>query len=59
MLNNIKSIPRILYNKHDVPQSKITHIHNTMINFAKLTNVQPQTLEHQQPCANLVNQGSQ
>lgn len=49
----------MLYNKHDDPKSKITHIHNTMLNLAKLTNVQPQTLEHQQPWANLVNQGSQ
>lgn len=49
----------MLYNKHDDPKSKITHIHNTMLNLAKLTNVQPQILDHQQPCANFANQGSQ
>lgn len=49
----------MLYNKHDDPKSKITHIRNMMLNFAKLTNVQAQTLDHQQPCSNLANQGSQ
>lgn len=49
----------MLYNKHDDPKSKITHIRNMTLNFAKLTNVQAQTLDHQQPCSNLANQGSQ